>query len=75
MVVTATPRLGAMQLETSYLRTQVTMGSSFGLWKVCWLGGDARQAHLFGDGCTHHRTNPTLIHPSFVEKTGLSAFL
>jgi len=57
MVLTATPRLGAMQLETSYLRlrTPVTRGSSFGLWKVCWLGGWTRD-----NGCTHHRTHPTL---------------
>ena len=32
---------GAMQLETKYLRLRmpVTIGSRFGPWKVCWLGG------------------------------------
>jgi hypothetical protein len=30
-----------MQLETKYLRlrTPVTIGSRFGDWEVCWLGG------------------------------------
>ena len=33
-----------MQLETKYLRlrTPVTMGSRFGPWQVCWLGGWTR---------------------------------
>ena len=30
-----------MQMETKYLRlpTSVTLGSRFGDWRVCWLGG------------------------------------
>jgi len=30
-----------MQLETKFLRlrTPVTIGSHFGEWRVCWLGG------------------------------------
>jgi hypothetical protein len=30
-----------MELETKYLRlrTPVTLGSRFGEWQVCWLGG------------------------------------
>jgi hypothetical protein len=30
-----------MQIETKYLRlrTPVTLGSLFGDWSVCWLGG------------------------------------
>ena len=30
-----------MRLETKYLRlsTLVTLGSRFGDWRVCWLGG------------------------------------
>jgi hypothetical protein len=34
----------AMQLETKYLRlrTAVTLGSQFGDWRVCWLGGWSR---------------------------------
>lgn len=30
-----------MQLETKFLRlrTEVTLGSWFGDWQVCWLGG------------------------------------
>jgi len=33
-----------MRLETKYLRlsTPVTMGSRFGDWRVCWLGGWSR---------------------------------
>ena len=33
-----------MQLETKYLRlgTAVTLGSLFGDWRVCWLGGWSR---------------------------------
>ena len=33
-----------MQLETKYLRlrTPVTLGSRFGDWQVCWLGGWGR---------------------------------
>ena len=33
-----------MQLETKYmrLRTEVTLGSWFGDWQVCWLGGWTR---------------------------------
>ena len=33
-----------MQLETKYLRlrTPVTLGSRFGDWQVCWLGGWSR---------------------------------
>jgi hypothetical protein len=30
-----------MQIETKYLRLRVpvTLGSRFGEWRVCWLGG------------------------------------
>jgi hypothetical protein len=30
-----------MQMDTKYLRlrTSVTLGSRFGDWRVCWLGG------------------------------------
>jgi hypothetical protein len=33
-----------MQIETKYLRlrTPVTLGSFFGDWSVCWLGGWAK---------------------------------
>jgi hypothetical protein len=33
-----------MQLETKFLRlrTPVTLGSHFGDWHVCWLGGWSR---------------------------------
>jgi hypothetical protein len=33
-----------MRLETKYvrLRTPVTIGSRFGEWRVCWLGGWTR---------------------------------
>jgi len=33
-----------MQLETKFLRlrTPVTLGSRFGDWHVCWLGGWSR---------------------------------
>ena len=33
-----------MRLETKYLRlrTPVTLGSRFGDWEVCWLGGWSR---------------------------------
>ena len=33
-----------MRLETKYLRfrTPVTIGSYFGRWRVCWLGGWGR---------------------------------
>jgi hypothetical protein len=34
----------SMQLETKFLRlrTPVTIGSRFGDWEVCWLGGWTR---------------------------------
>ena len=34
----------SMQLETKFLRlrTPVTIGSRFGEWEVCWLGGWTR---------------------------------
>jgi hypothetical protein len=37
-----------MQLETKFLRlrTAVTLGSRFGDWQVCWLGGWNK--HRFG---------------------------
>ena len=33
--------VGTMQVETKFLRLQtpVTLGSFFGDWRVCWLGG------------------------------------
>jgi hypothetical protein len=33
-----------MRLETKFLRlkTPVTLGSRFGNWRVCWLGGWTR---------------------------------
>jgi hypothetical protein len=36
--------VGTMRLETKYLRlrTSVTIGSRFGDWNVCWLGGWTR---------------------------------
>jgi hypothetical protein len=36
--------VSAMRLETKYLRlrTPVTLGSRFGDWEVCWLGGWSR---------------------------------
>ena len=38
-----------MQLETKYLRlrTPVTMGSRFGDWQVCWLGGWGRNRMFY----------------------------
>jgi hypothetical protein len=38
------PRPTSMRLETKYvrLRTPVTLGSRFGDWHVCWLGGWTR---------------------------------
>jgi hypothetical protein len=57
-----------MQLETKCLRlrTPVTMGSRFGDWRVCWLGGwgegsDVLLRHarsitaLYGPGCSAPR--------------------
>jgi hypothetical protein len=37
-------RVNAMQPETKFLRlrTPVTLGSRFGDWHVCWLGGWGR---------------------------------
>jgi hypothetical protein len=34
----------SMQMETKFLqlRTEVTLGSWFGDWQVCWLGGWAK---------------------------------
>jgi hypothetical protein len=34
-----------MQMETKFLRlrTPVELGSWFGEWRVCWLGGWSRQ--------------------------------
>jgi hypothetical protein len=34
-------QMQAMRLETKYLRlrTPVAIGSRFGEWEVCWLGG------------------------------------
>jgi len=39
-----TRTVGTMQLETKFLRlrTPVTIGSRFGDWRVCWLGGWTR---------------------------------
>jgi hypothetical protein len=39
-----TTEVSTMQLETKYmrLRTPVTIGSRFGDWEVCWLGGWSR---------------------------------
>jgi hypothetical protein len=36
--------VGTMKLETKFLRlrTPVTLGSLFGEWQVCWLGGWTR---------------------------------
>jgi hypothetical protein len=36
--------MSRMRLETKFLRlkTPVTIGSSFGDWRVCWLGGWTR---------------------------------
>ena len=38
------PQEYAMRFETKYLRLQtpVTLGSRFGDWQVCWLGGWTR---------------------------------
>jgi hypothetical protein len=39
-----TRTVSTMRLETKYLRlrTPVTLGSRFGDWEVCWLGGWSR---------------------------------
>jgi hypothetical protein len=39
----------SMQLETRFLRlrTPVTIGSRFGDWEVCWLGGWTRHKLRF----------------------------
>lgn len=44
MNVLTRSRVSAMRLETKYLRlrTPVTLGSRFGDWQVCWLGGWTR---------------------------------
>src|SRR6266849_4685249 len=44
MNVWTAPWSTVMQLETKYLRlsTAVTLGSRFGDWRVCWLGGWSR---------------------------------
>ena len=41
--------VSAMRLETKYLRlrTPVTLGSRFGDWEVCWLGGWTRDRLSF----------------------------
>jgi len=41
--------VSTMRLETKYfrLRTPVTLGSRFGDWEVCWLGGWARDRLSF----------------------------
>jgi hypothetical protein len=38
-----------MQLETKFLRLQipVTLGSRFGDWQVCWLGGWSKRRFAF----------------------------
>jgi hypothetical protein len=43
-VWTAEGRHGSVRLETKYLRlrTAVSLGSRFGEWQVCWLGGWSR---------------------------------
>jgi len=47
-----------MQLETKFLRlhTAVTLGSRFGDWQVCWLGGWNK--HRFGFIVMVVRVNP-----------------
>jgi hypothetical protein len=37
-----------MQIETKYLRlpTPVTLGSLFGDWRVCWVGGRTNKYRL-----------------------------
>ena len=44
MNVLTPTEVSTMQLETKYmrLRTPVTIGSRFGDWEVCWLGGWSR---------------------------------
>jgi len=44
MNVWTAPWSTVMQLKTTYLRlgTAVTLGSRFGDWRVCWLGGWSR---------------------------------
>jgi len=44
-------RVNTMQLETKFLRlrTSVTLGSRFGDWHVCWLGGWQVSVVLPGD--------------------------
>ena len=39
----------SMQLETKFLRlkTPVALGSRFGDWKVCWLGGWTRHKRSY----------------------------
>lgn len=39
----------SMQMETKYLclRTPVALGSWFGDWQVCWLGGWAKHRLYF----------------------------
>jgi hypothetical protein len=41
MNVLSRTTVSTMRLETKYLRlrTPVMLGSRFGDWKVCWLGG------------------------------------
>ncbi len=41
--------VSAMRLETKYLRlrTPVTLGSRFGDWRVCWIGGWTRDRLSF----------------------------
>ncbi len=38
-----------MELETKFLRlrTPVTIGSRFGEWQVCWLGGWTKHRHFY----------------------------
>jgi len=49
MNVLTRTRVSAMRLETKYLRlrTPVTLGSRFGDWEVCWLGGWTRDRLSF----------------------------
>jgi hypothetical protein len=51
-----------MQLETKFLRlrTPVTVGSRFGDWQVCWLGGWNK--HRFGFMVMVVRVSPQSSH-------------
>jgi hypothetical protein len=73
-----------MQLETKFLRLQiaVTLGSRFGDWQVCWVGGWNK--HRIGFmvmvvrvgplGAGYHMHTDRLIRAVFAARSGSQTF-